>query len=94
MDTLPRYEKTLRTLHWSLQWIYFLPIKFLQIIQIIGFQSWYYVNLYAIAETGKPKHDAGCFASLLENYQHEQELARNTKGNVKCNGNEYKGLAE
>lgn len=91
INELPRYEKSLMTLHWSLQWLFKLPIKFLQTLQIMGMQSWYYINIYALAETGQPTLDAGCFASLMANYKHEQHLAVNMKGDVQCKGSEYKG---
>jgi hypothetical protein len=77
------------TLHWSLQCLYKLPIKLLHVLQFMGMQSWYYINIYSLADTGKPKLDAGCFASLVTNYKHEQYLAVNTKGDVKCRGSEY-----
>lgn len=90
-DSLPRYEKNLRTLHWSLQWVYMLPFKMLHLLQLMGMQAWYYVNIYALAETGEPDLNAGCFASLIANYNHEKHLAVNTKGDVQCKGSEYRG---
>lgn len=91
IDSLPRYEKSLMTFHWSLQWIYRLPVKMLQMVQFMGIQAWYYINIYSLAETGKPDLNAGCFASLISNFNHEKQLAINTKGDVRCKGSEYKG---
>ena len=59
-------------------------------MQFMGTQSWYYANIYALAETGRPRLDSGCFAALVTNFMHERKLAANTKGDVKCRGYAYK----
>lgn len=91
IDSLPRYEKVLRTFHWSLQWIFMLPLQLVSLVNVVSQQSWYYRQLVSIAETGEPDTSLGCFAAYLANASHEQELARNMKGDVNCVGSVYKG---
>lgn len=88
---LPRYEQELQTFHWWMQWIFFLPIKLLHVINMMSQQGWYYRCIVAIAETGEPTHNLGCFASFLANMKHEQHLAENLQGDVQCKGSVYKG---
>jgi 2,4-dienoyl-CoA reductase-like NADH-dependent reductase (Old Yellow Enzyme family) len=91
IDSLPRFEKNLRTFHWSLQWIFLLPVRLVHLVDMVSQQSWYYRQIVSIADTGEPDPSLGCFASYLANMSHEQELARNIKGNVNCVGSVYKG---
>lgn len=91
IDTLPRYEQQLQTFHWTLQWIYYIPIRLLSVVNMLGKQAWYYRNIVSIAETGQADLTRGCFYSFLENNSHEQLLATNLKGGVQCRGSVYKG---
>lgn len=91
IESLPCYEKQLRTFHWSLQWLFLIPIQLMSLINIVSQQSWYYRQIVSIADTGEPDLSLGCFASYLSNQNHEQELARNIQGNVQCVGSVYKG---
>ena len=93
IDELPRYENTLQTGAWWLQWVFSCPVKLLQVLNVVSQQAWYYRNIFSIAETGSPSLDIGCFASFLANETHEKEIAKNLKGGVKCSGSfyQYKG---
>ena len=92
IEKLPRYEDTLQVFHWSLQWIFWVPVKLVGAIHMLSQQSWYYRNLVSIAQTGEPALHTGCFTSLLANMEHEKQLAGNMKGEVRCNGTIHKGL--
>lgn len=91
IESLPRYERHLRTFHWSLQWLFLLPLQLMHLVNIVSQQAWYYRQIVSIAETGESDPSIGCFAAYLANTSHEQELARNLKGNVNCIGSVYKG---
>jgi 2,4-dienoyl-CoA reductase-like NADH-dependent reductase (Old Yellow Enzyme family) len=91
IDSLPTYERSLRTFAWYLQWLFLLPFKLLASLQFITQQAWYYRNMVSIAETGQPRLEIGCFAAFLENDSHEKRLAANIKGDVNCVGSIYQG---
>lgn len=95
IDSLPTYEKELRTGHWTLQWIYFLPFKILSLVQLVGHMAWYYMNIVDLSVSGTPSvHKRGCFASYINNARREYDLAINMKGDVKCQGSIYGGPKE
>jgi 2,4-dienoyl-CoA reductase-like NADH-dependent reductase (Old Yellow Enzyme family) len=94
IESLPLYEKELRTFHWSLQWLFMLPVQLVQLVNVVSQQSWYYRQIVSLADTGEANLSLGCFASYLANASHEQELAKNMKGDVDCVGSVYKGPLE
>ncbi len=91
IEELPRYEDTLVVFVWCLQWLFWIPLKLLQILNMVCKQSWYYRNIVSIAETGNANPSLGCFRSFISNMKHESFLATNMKGDVQCVGSHYKG---
>lgn len=94
IESLPCYESTLQTFHWTMQWVFWIPLQLVGAINMLAQQGWYYRNMVSIAETGEPALDNGCFASLLANADHEKKWVLAMQGEVACNGSIHKGLPE
>jgi hypothetical protein len=69
-------------------------VQLVQLVNVVSQQSWYYRQIVSLADTGEANLSLGCFASYLANASHEQELAKNMKGDVDCVGSVYKGPLE
>ena len=91
--TLPRYERELTPGVWWLRWLIAGVGKVSGFVQtVVGFskQTWYYAQIFEMAEHGEPNVAHGCFAALKRNMQHEKKCARALVG-VDCVGSEYHG---
>ena len=54
-------------------------------LRLGSLQAWYYRNIVALAETGKPNLGLGPFRCFLANMRHEYRIAQQTRG-VDCVG--------